>query len=83
MRPEIIYDGKQCINLISNDDHTFTVVYRNGRRATIVGLPKGKIGMPRDLTVCVKVDPRYYHTQNREPLEIKPEYRGEPETWTL
>lgn len=83
MRPEITWNGKKCINLISNIDLSFTVIYRNGRKATIPGLPVGKIGLPHGLTICIKIDPRYHYTQNREQIELRPEYAGESETWTL
>lgn len=35
----------------------------------------------RRLAMCIPIDPRWDHDQNRSPYRYRDEYRGEPETW--
>ncbi len=72
MRPLIFYRGMAARDLVIHEDGP-RVVWESGRM---------EVASRQESLVCILgKDPRYEYDMNRQPVAVRPEYRGEAEKW--
>lgn len=75
MRPTITCNGQTAFDYQSDEAGAHRVVWLDGRVQPV--------GPQDNALILIALDPRYIYDQNRSIIDVRPEYRGEPENWDL